>query len=82
MSYYSNEDKKQIYKRWLESGRPWFDIDPKLEPTYAEKQIILEMLKRENTKLKKDKELEKRTAEIKRKYTGKIRDSIFELGNY
>jgi hypothetical protein len=75
--------KQQVYKRWIESGRPWFDIDKSKEPTYAERQIILEMKKRENNKVKHDKELEKRTAYIRQKYRGKIPDIIFDgLGNY
>lgn len=82
----NEEYKKQVYQKWLESGRPWFDIDPKKEPSYPEKQIILEMLKRENSRVKSDIELEKRTAEIKQKYRGKIPDTIFdrvqELGDY
>lgn len=45
---YSEDYKQQVYKKWLDSGRPWFDtIDPSKEPSYAEKQIILEMNKRE-----------------------------------
>lgn len=83
----SEEYKQQVYKRWIERGRPWFDLDPSKEPTYAERQIILEMKKRENTRVKSNIELEKRTAEIKQKYRGKIPDSIlsrkiFELDNY
>ena len=83
MSYLSNEQKQQIYKRWLDNGRPWFNIDKSKEPTYAERQIILEMKKRENNKSKNDIELEKRSGEIKQKYRGKIPDSIFDrLGDY
>ncbi len=52
--------KEDIYKKWIERGRPWFDIDPKKEPTYAERQIILEMKKRENSRAKSDIELEKK----------------------
>ncbi len=48
----SEKYKQQVYKKWIERGRPWFDIDPKKEPTYAERQIILEMKKQENTKSK------------------------------
>ena len=76
--------KKQIYNRWLQQGRPWFDIDTSKEPTYAEKQIILEMLKIENSKIKRELELEKRTKQF-RVYEKKvmIRDTIFDgLGNY
>jgi hypothetical protein len=69
MSYYNNEQKKEIYKRWIESGRPWFSlVDKSKEPTYAERQIIIEMKKRENTKANHDKELEKKSAEIREKY--------------
>jgi hypothetical protein len=46
--------KQQVYKKWIERGRPWFDIDPKKEPTYTERQIILEMRKREYNKSKQD----------------------------
>lgn len=46
---YSEEYKQQVYKKWLDNGRPWFDIDKSKEPTYAERQIILEMKKQENT---------------------------------
>ena len=44
---YTEEQKQQIYKNWIERGRPWFDIDKSKEPTYAEKQIIIEMKKRQ-----------------------------------
>jgi len=57
---YSDEYKQQVYKRWIESGRPWFDIDKSKEPTYAERQIILEIKKRENARANRDLELEKR----------------------
>jgi hypothetical protein len=41
------------------------------------------MLKRENSRVKSDIELEKRTAEIKQKYRGKIPDTIFDkLADY
>jgi hypothetical protein len=82
--YYSNEDKKQIYNRWLQNGRPWFDIDASKEPTYAEKQVILEMLKRENSKIKRELDLEKRTKQFRvYEKKGMIRDTIFDgLGNY
>jgi hypothetical protein len=43
----NESEKQQIYQKWIERGRPWFDIDPKKEPTYAERQIIIEMKKRE-----------------------------------
>lgn len=55
----SNEYKKQVYKKWIERGRPWFDLDPKKEPTYAERQIIIEMKKQEQqSKSKHESELE------------------------
>jgi len=44
---YAEEYKQKVYKNWLERGSPWFDIDPSKEPTYAEKQIIIEMKKRQ-----------------------------------
>ena len=44
----TEEYRNQVYQKWLESGRPWFNKDRSLEPTYAEKQIILEMKKRES----------------------------------
>ena len=47
MSYYTNEQKKEIYKKWIEKGRPWFNIDKSKEPSYAERQIIIEMKKQE-----------------------------------
>ena len=79
MSYHGEEYKQQVYKKWIESGRPWFDIDKSKEPTYAERQIILEMKKRENTRAKHDVELEKSAAEIRERYGkhGKIPDSVF-----
>jgi hypothetical protein len=58
MSCHNEEYKQQVYKKWIESGRPWFDIDPKKEPTYAERQIILEIKKPENTRANSDLELE------------------------
>ncbi len=59
----SNEHKQQVYKRWLDNGRPWFHIDKTKEPTYDEKQIIMEMKKQEEKpKSKRDIELEKSAA--------------------
>jgi hypothetical protein len=74
----NEEYKQQVYKKWIEGGRPWFDIDPKKEPTYAERQIILEMKKRENSRAKGDIELEKRTADFRERYEkkGLISDKI------
>ena len=57
---YSEQYKQQIYQKWIERGRPWFDIDKSKEPTYAERQIILEIKKRENARANRDLELEKR----------------------
>jgi hypothetical protein len=51
----NEEQKQQVYKNWIEKGRPWFDIDPKKEPTYAERQIIIEMKQRENARLNQQK---------------------------
>ena len=80
----NESQKQQVYQKWIERGRPWFDIDPKKEPTYAERQIILEMKKRENNKSKHDIELEKRAKDIHFRYGrhGKIPDSIFDLSSY
>jgi hypothetical protein len=74
----NESEKQQIYQKWIERGRPWFDIDPKKEPTYAERQIIIEIKKRENTKIKHDIQLEKSTAEIRERYgkKGMIPDKI------
>ena len=74
----NESEKQQIYQKWIERGRPWFDIDPKKEPTYAERQIIIEIKKRENTKIKHDIELEKSAAEIRERYgkKGMIPDKI------
>lgn len=74
----SSEYKKQVYQKWIERGRPWFDIDPTEEPTYAERQIILGMKKQENDKSKRDIELERSAKNIKERYGkhGKIPDSI------
>lgn len=68
---YSEEYKKQLYKKWLDNGRPWFDIDKSKEPTWQERKIILEMLERERNKSKRDIELEKRTKEIRERYEKK-----------
>jgi len=82
---YSEEYKKQVYKKWLDSDRTWFNVDPSKEPTYAEKQIIQEMKKRENNRVKRDIELEKSAKRIHEKYgkKGLISDKIFKvLDNY
>ena len=75
----NESEKQQIYQKWIERGRPWFDIDKTKEPTYAERQIILEMKKRENSRAKRDIELEKNAADIRQRYGkhGKIPDSVF-----
>ena len=76
----NESEKQQIYQKWIERGRPWFDIDKTKEPTYAERQIILEMKKRENSRAKRDIELEKNAADIRQRYGkhGKIPDSVFD----
>jgi hypothetical protein len=68
----SNENKAQVYKKWLDNGRPWFDIDKSKEPTYAERQIILEMKKRENTKSNELEQSRKYFSELYAKNQGKI----------
>ena len=80
MSYHGEEYKQQVYKKWIESGRPWFNIDKSKEPTYAERQIILEIKKRENARANRDIELEKTAAGIRERYGkhGKIPDSVFD----
>lgn len=40
---YSEQYKQKVYKKWLDNGSPWFHIDKSKEPTYEEKQIILEI---------------------------------------
>ena len=52
MNTNSEEYKKQVYERWLASGKPWSNIDKSKEPTYAERQIIIEMKKRESDRIK------------------------------
>jgi hypothetical protein len=46
----NEEQKQQIYKRWIDNGRPWFHLDKTKEPTYYEKQIIMEIQKREQSR--------------------------------
>jgi len=60
----SEEYKQQIYKRWLENGRPWFHIDKSKEPTYEERKIILETKKQQLSKSKRDIKLEQRKGNI------------------
>ena len=76
----NESEKQQVYQKWIERGRPWFDIDPKKEPTYAERQIILEMQKQENSRAKHDIELEKNAVDIRERCGkhGKIPDSVFD----
>ena len=57
---YTEEQKQQIYKKWIDNGRPWFNIDKTKEPSYAERQIIIEIKKRENSRANRNIELEKR----------------------
>jgi hypothetical protein len=57
----NESQKQQVYKKWLDNGRPWFHIDKTKEPTYYEKQIIMEIQKREQTR----KTVPKRVNEIK-----------------
>ena len=57
----NESQKQQIYQKWIDNGRPWFHIDKSKEPTYYEKQIIMEIQKREQTR----KIVPKRVNEIK-----------------
>ena len=57
----NESQKQQIYQKWIDNGRPWFHIDKTKEPTYYEKQIIMEIQKREQTR----KIVPKRVNEIK-----------------
>ena len=81
---YSDEYKQQVYKRWVERGRPWFDIDKTKEPTWEERQIILEMKKQELSKSKYEQELEQRAKDARETYgkKGKISDKIFNVFDY
>ena len=45
---YTEAQKQQIYKRWIERGRPWFNVDSSKEATPEERDIVLEMKRREN----------------------------------
>jgi hypothetical protein len=62
---YSEDQKQQVYRNWIEKGRPWFDIDPKKEPTYAERQIILEMKQRENARVNQFKQRPKPVNQVR-----------------
>lgn len=44
---YTESYKQQVYKKWIERGRPWFDTDPSKEATPEEREIAIEMKKRE-----------------------------------
>jgi hypothetical protein len=61
---YTYEQKQQIYKRWKEQGELWFSKDPSKDPTWEEKQIIIEIKKQENEKLNRKLELEKRAKRL------------------
>ena len=65
----NESEKQQIYQKWIERGRPWFHIDKSKEPTYYEKQIIMEIQKREQTR----KTVPKQVNEIK-KFDRLLRD--------
>ena len=65
----NESEKQQVYQKWIERGRPWFHIDKSKEPTYYEKQIIMEIQKREQTR----KTVPKRVNEIK-KFDRLLRD--------
>lgn len=84
--YYSNEYKQQVYKKFIDNGRIWWSLDKSKEPTWEERQIILEMKKQEEKpKSKRDIEIEKRAKEISERYGkhGKISYKIFDaLNNY
>ena len=43
----SNDYKKQVYQKWLDNGRHWFSLDSSKDPSWEEKQIIIEFLKEE-----------------------------------
>lgn len=75
---YTEEQKQEIYRKFIENGRPWFHIDKTKEPTYDERKIILEMNQREANKAKREIDLQKRTEQIRRKYNGKISGKIFD----
>jgi len=69
---YSEEYKQQVYKKWLENGRPWFSLDSSKDPSWEEKQIILEIQKRQaGINIKKE-----NTNEVKRFH------AISNLDNY
>ena len=68
----NESEKQQIYQKWIERGRPWFDIDKSKEPTYAERQIIIEIKKRENTRSNELEQSRKYFSELYDKNQGKI----------
>lgn len=61
---YTYEQKKAIYKSYLERGEPWFALDKSLEPTAEERKVILEMRQQEVEKIKSRIELEKRAKRL------------------
>ena len=81
--YYSEEYKQQVYKKWIEQGRPWFSLDKSKDPTAEERQIILEIKKRENTRSKRDLVIEKKAKEISERYGkyGKLSDKVLDAFN-
>lgn len=62
---YTYEQKKEIYERFIRNGRIWFALDKSLEPTWEERQVILEMKQVENEKVKRDLDIEKRAKRIR-----------------
>lgn len=60
---YTERYKQQVYKKWLDSGSPWFSLDSSKDPSWEEKQIIIEIKKRE-AGIKDDKK--ENTNEVKR----------------
>lgn len=44
---FTEEYKQKIYRKWVEKGRPWFNIDPSKEATPEEREIVAELHKRE-----------------------------------
>jgi hypothetical protein len=62
---YSEEYKQQAYKKWLDNGRSWFSLDSSKDPSWEEKQIIIEIKKREAGVIDQDKK-ENNINEVKR----------------
>lgn len=44
---YSESYKQKVYREWLARGSPWFSLDSSKDPTYEERQVIIEIKKRE-----------------------------------